>query len=208
MNDYYLLLIFSASCYLIGSISFGTIISKLVKNIDITTKGSGNTGATNVLRSVGIKSALLVLFLDMIKSIIPLLLIDKIQLNSINYATQISALFLILGHCYPLYHNFKGGKGVAPGVGPLFILFFPSALLALIIFVISIFFTRMVSIGSIAGCLVALISMILFNLFGLFDHTWVDMVYLTPAVLIILFKHNQNLKRIYSGTENKLSFKK
>tara|TARA_B100001996_G_scaffold302914_1_gene243595 strand:- start:144 stop:773 length:630 start_codon:yes stop_codon:yes gene_type:complete len=208
MNDYLLFILSILSCYLIGSISFGRIISKLFKNIDITSQGSGNTGATNVLRSIGIPHGLLVLFLDMIKSIIPILIIENYEFSSINYTTQVAALSAIMGHCYPIFHKFKGGKGVATGIGPLFIIFIPSATSALIAFVIIILISRMVSAGSIIGCLISLISMIIFNLMNLFDNSWIDLIYLVPAISIIIYKHNENIKRIISGTEDKLKFSK
>ncbi len=208
MNDLFLFILSILSCYLIGSISFGRIISKLSKNIDITSQGSGNTGATNVLRSIGVSYGLLVLFLDMLKSIIPVLIIDNYEFSSINYATQIAALSAIIGHCYPIFHNFKGGKGVATGIGPLFVIFMPAATSALIAFVIAILISRMVSVGSILGCLVSLLFMIIFNLMNLFENSWIDLIYLVPAISIIIYKHNENIKRIISGTENKLTFNK
>ncbi|MBN32986.1 MAG: acyl-phosphate glycerol 3-phosphate acyltransferase [Dehalococcoidia bacterium] len=208
MNDLFLFILSILSCYLIGSISFGRIISKLSKNIDITSQGSGNTGATNVLRSIGVSYGLLVLFLDMLKSIIPVLIIENYEFSSINYATQIAALSAIIGHCYPIFHNFKGGKGVATGIGPLFVIFMPAATSALIAFVIAILISRMVSVGSILGCLVSLLFMIIFNLMNLFENSWIDLIYLVPAISIIIYKHNENIKRIISGTENKLTFNK
>ena len=208
MNDLFLFILSILSCYLIGSISFGRIISKLSKNIDITSQGSGNTGATNVLRSIGVSYGLLVLFLDMLKSIIPVLIIENYEFSSKNYATQIAALSAIIGHCYPIFHNFKGGKGVATGIGPLFVIFMPAATSALIAFVIAILISRMVSVGSILGCLVSLLFMIIFNLMNLFENSWIDLIYLVPAISIIIYKHNENIKRIISGTENKLTFNK
>ena len=208
MNDLFLFILSILSCYLIGSISFGRIISKLSKNIDITSQGSGNTGATNVLRSIGVSYGLLVLFLDMLKSIIPVLIIENYEFSSINYATQIAALSAIIGHCYPIFHKFKGGKGVATGIGPLFVIFMPAATSALIAFVIAILISRMVSVGSILGCLVSLLFMIIFNLMNLFESSWIDLIYLVPAISIIIYKHNENIKRIISGTENKLTFNK
>ena len=208
MNDLFLFILSILSCYLIGSISFGRIISKLSKNIDITSQGSGNTGATNVLRSIGVSYGLLVLFLDMLKSIIPVLIIENYEFSSINYATQIAALSAIIGHCYPIFHNFKGGKGVATGIGPLFVIFMPAATSALIAFVIAILISRMVSVGSILGCLVSLLFMIIFNLMNLFENSWIDLIYLVPAISIIIYKHNENIKRIISGTENKLTLNK
>ena len=144
----------------------------------------------------------------MIKSIIPILIIENYQFTSINYTTQTAALSAIVGHCYPVFYKFKGGKGVATGIGPLFIIFIPSAISALIVFTIAVIASRMVSVGSILGCLVALISMLIFNSMNLFNGSWIDMIYLIPAVSIIIYKHNENIKRIISRTENKLTFKK
>ena len=208
MNDYLLFILSILSCYLIGSISFARIISKLSKNIDITSQGSGNAGATNVLRSIGISYGLLVLFLDMAKSIVPILIIENYEFSSINYTTQVAALSAIIGHCYPVFHKFKGGKGVATGIGPLFIIYIPSATSAVIAFGLIILISRMVSAGSIIGCLISLIFMIIFNLMNLFDSSWIDLIYLVPAISIIIYKHNENIKRIISGTENKLKFSK
>jgi glycerol-3-phosphate acyltransferase PlsY len=84
----------------------------------------------------------------------------------------------------------------------------PAAISALITFAIITLISRMVSAGSIIGCLISLIFMIIFNSINLFDSSWIDLVYLVPAISIIIYKHNENIRRIISGTENKLKFKK
>ena len=208
MTEIFIFIITSLFCYLIGSISFGRILSKLTTGVDITKVGSGNTGATNVLRSSGPALGLFVLILDMAKSIIPVAVLNQINYFSSNGSIQFFALLFIIGHCYPIYNKFKGGKGVATGIGPLVIIFFPSSLAALIVFIITILFTKYVSAGSILGCLFALISMIFFNISGSYNSTYYDLIYLLPAITIIIYKHSENISRLINNNENKLSFKK
>tara|TARA_E500000331_G_scaffold312793_1_gene320997 strand:- start:845 stop:1474 length:630 start_codon:yes stop_codon:yes gene_type:complete len=208
MTEIFTLIITSLFCYLIGSISFGRILSKLTTGVDITKVGSGNTGATNVLRSSGPALGLIVLILDMAKSIIPVAVLNQINYFDSNGSIQFFALLFIIGHCYPIYNKFRGGKGVATGIGPLVIIFFPSSLVALIVFIITILFTKYVSAGSILGCLFALISMIFFNLSGSYNSTYYDLIYLLPAITIIIYKHSENISRLINNNENKLSFKK
>ena len=208
MTEIFIFIITSLFCYLIGSISFGRILSKLTTGVDITKVGSGNTGATNVLRSSGPALGLIVLILDMAKSIIPVAVLNQINYFGSNGSIQFFALLFIIGHCYPIYNKFKGGKGVATGIGPLVIIFFPSSLVALIVFIITILFTKYVSAGSILGCLFALISMIFFNISGSYNSTYYDLIYLLPAITIIIYKHSENISRLINNNENKLSFKK
>ena len=208
MTEIFIFIITSLFCYLIGSISFGRILSKLTTGVDITKVGSGNTGATNVLRSSGPTLGLFVLILDMAKSIIPVAVLNQINYFGSNGSIQFFALLFIIGHCYPIYNKFKGGKGVATGIGPLVIIFFPSSLVALIVFILAILFTKYVSAGSILGCLFALISMIFFNLSGSYNSTYYDLIYLLPAITIIIYKHSENISRLINNNENKLSFKK
>ncbi len=208
MTEIFIFIITSLFCYLIGSISFGRILSKLTTGVDITKVGSGNTGATNVLRNSGPALGLIVLILDMAKSIIPVAVLNQINYFDSNGSIQFFALLFIIGHCYPIYNKFRGGKGVATGIGPLVIIFFPSSLVALIVFIIAILFTKYVSAGSILGCLFALISMIFFNLSGSYNSTYYDLIYLLPAITIIIYKHSENISRLINNNENKLSFKK
>tara|TARA_Y100001970_G_scaffold95224_1_gene119979 strand:- start:2222 stop:2851 length:630 start_codon:yes stop_codon:yes gene_type:complete len=208
MINFILFILISSVSYLIGSISFGRILSKLMTGVDITKVGSGNTGATNVLRNSGPKLGFTVLILDMLKSIFPVLILSLINLFETPGTIQFFALLFVVGHCYPIYNKFKGGKGVATGIGPLVIIFFPSSLVALIVFVVTILFTRYVSLGSILGCIFAFVSMVLFNLFNLFDASYYDLIYIIPAITIIIYKHKENISRLIDNSENKLSFKK
>lgn len=208
MNEFIYLFIGCLICYLVGSISFGTIITKFYNKIDITKEGSGNPGATNVLRSSGAKSALIVLFLDMIKSIIPVIVVSRIVFTDISYIPHVCAASVVIGHCYPVFHNFKGGKGIATSIGPLFILSPAPALIAIFIFFPIALITRLVSLGSILGTIFSLISLIVFSWMGLFGSNWVDLLYLAPASTVCLVNHKENLIRLINGNENKLTFKK
>ena len=208
MINIVLFILISSACYLIGSISFGRILRKFMTGVDITKVGSGNTGATNVLRNSGPKLGFTVLILDMLKSILPVVILNQINLFETQGAIQFFALLFVIGHCYPIYNKFKGGKGVATGIGPLVIIFFPSSLAALIAFVVTILFSRYVSLSSILGCIFAFASMVLFNIFNLFDSSYFDLIYIIPAVTIIIYKHKENISRLIDNNENKLSFKK
>ena len=208
MINIILFIFISLVCYLIGSISFGRILSKFMTGVDITKVGSGNTGATNVLRNSGPKLGFTVLILDMLKSIMPVIILNSLNLFETQGTIQFFALLFVVGHCYPIYNKFKGGKGVATGIGPLVIIFFPSSIAALIVFIIAILFTKYVSLGSILGCIFAFISMVVFNLFNLFDASYYDLIYIIPAVSIIIYKHKENILRLIDNNENKLSFKK
>ncbi len=208
MINIILFIFVSIACYLTGSISFGRILSRFMTGVDITKVGSGNTGATNVLRNSGPRLGFTVLILDMLKSIIPVAIFNQLNMFELQWYVQFFALLFVIGHCYPIYNNFKGGKGVATGIGPLAIIFFPSSVVALIIFVLSITVTRYVSLGSILGCIFALISLVLFNLFELFESTYYDLIYILPAVIIIIYKHKENILRLLDNSENKLTFKK
>ena len=208
MSEFIYLIASCLICYLIGSVSFGTIITKFYNKIDITKEGSGNPGATNVLRSSGAKTALMVLFLDMIKSIIPVLIISRIEFVDINFIPHVCAASVVIGHCYPVFHKFKGGKGIATSIGPLFILSPVPALIAIFIFFPISLITRLVSLGSILGTIFSLISLIIFSWLDLFGSNWVDLLYLAPASIVCIVKHKENFNRLINRNENKLTFRK
>ena len=191
---------------MLGSISFGTIISRLAKGIDITKQGSGNTGATNVLRNVGSAYGFLVLFLDITKSTVPLLIINNMQYSTITFIPHLCGFLAIVGHCFPIFHKFKGGKGVATGVGPLFVLFIPSGIVAITSFFLIVVLTRLVSLGSIIGCIMSIVSLLVFSLMGVLGANFIDLIYIVPAVTVIMLKHKENIKRLIDGKENKISF--
>lgn len=211
-----LYLIILIIAYLIGSINFSIIISKKMAGFDVREKGSGNAGTTNMLRTVGKKAALLTLICDILKGIVPVLLAVLIG-NIVNhfgvgikidYLVQIAGIFAIIGHTFPIYFGFKGGKGVASSLGLILIINWQIGLICLVFALLIMAITRMVSLGSVA-------TAILFPVLVIFrvgvEHYIVLGKYIVFSIilaLIVIFNHRSNIKRILAGTENRLSFKK
>ena len=196
--------------YLIGSINFSIIISNKGAGCDVREKGSGNAGTTNMLRTVGKKAALITLVCDILKGVISILLallIGKIAKEANNsILVQIAGILVIIGHTFPIFFKFKGGKGVATAVGVLLTTNWQIGLICLIFGLVLIALTRMVSLGSITAA-------ILFQILILFikSKDIVEEIYLIYSLIIavmVVFNHRENVKRLLSGTENKLSFKK
>lgn len=181
--------------YLLGSISFGIIITRLVKGKDIRDYGSGSTGMTNVLRTVGKGPAAMVLIGDALKGAASVMIGN--YFGGSVYAV-IGGLVAMTGHTYPIYHGFRGGKGVATGFGVMIALAPDVILVAIIIFILSVLISRYVSLGSILAAISVPIMMILFGkpmpliVFGLLGASFV------------LYSHRSNLKRLYNGTEFKI----
>ena len=143
--------------YLIGSISFSVIISKKMAGFDVREKGSKNAGSTNVLRTVGKKAAAITLLCDILKGVVAILIafvIGKI-VKDINPAllVQIAAVCVVVGHTFPIFFKFKGGKGVATSLGIILLLNWQIGLICLVFALILMILTRMVSIGSISAAI-------------------------------------------------------
>ena len=183
--------------YLLGSISFAVLLVRASTGRDIRAEGSGNAGATNVLRSHGKKLALLVALLDVAKGVAAVLLMRLVTSNP-RWAAA-AGFAAIVGHVFPLFYGFRGGKGVATAVGAFLALSPLAVLVTLALFVAIVAATRYVSLGSIVAF--ALLPPIA----GLFFHE--PRAVVTAAgmtALLILFKHLPNLKRLARGEEGKL----
>jgi len=197
--------------YLLGSIPFGIIICKLWKGIDIRGYGSKNPGATNVYRVIGPIPALIVLLLDISKGLIATLLISRIIIDQpvLNHKSLmiIAGLVVILGHIFPIFAFFKGGKGVATGLGVLISLTPLELVLALLLFLIIVAITRYVSLGSLSSALVILLALI-FEKYYL-HRPVADELLIAVLVLniFIFYTHLSNIKRLLNGTENKFGKK-
>ncbi|MCR4442194.1 MAG: glycerol-3-phosphate 1-O-acyltransferase PlsY [Peptococcaceae bacterium] len=183
------------SGYLIGSISFGIIAGKVLRGIDIRNYGSGNTGGTNVLRVLGKKPAAVVLAGDVLKG--------AASVAAGFYIGDISCAVLggaaaIAGHTYPLYFGFRGGKGAATGFGVILALVPDATVIALVIFVLTIMFTRYVSLGSILGAASVPVSVFLL------DKPLSILVFSICAASFVIYRHRSNIVRLYKGQENKL----
>ena len=202
--------------YLIGSINFSIIISKKFAGFDVREKGSGNAGTTNMLRSVGKKAAAITLVCDILKGVISIglaIIIGNISKNlDKELLLQIAGIAVVLGHTFPIFFGFKGGKGVATSLGVLLMSNWQLGLICLVFALVLMILTKMVSLGS---CMAA----ILFPVLTLFinEHYTVltegkngkvYFVYSVILAIIVLYNHRENIKRILNGTENKLSFSK
>ena len=208
MIPYYIIM--GIIAYLIGSINFSILISKKKAGFDIREKGSGNAGTTNVLRTVGKKAAIITLICDVLKGVVAILLavIAGNLVSGLDKAllVQIAGLAVVIGHTFPIFFNFKGGKGVATSLGVLFMVNWQIALICLVFALILIIVTRMVSVGSVTAS-------ILFPVLTLFlhNHYLVPGNYLIFAIILAVFiayNHRSNIKRILNGTENKIGAKK
>jgi len=192
--------------YLIGSISFAVIFGKKFGGLDVRTKGSKGAGATNVLRTVGKQAAVITLVCDILKGVISVLLAilaSKIWNNvDVTVLECVAGFFAILGHTFPIYFQFRGGKGVATGIGVLLMLNWEIALVCLIFAAIVIAITKMVSVGSIlAAILFPILTIIIAKA------AFAAVVMSILIALLIIFNHRANLVRIKNGTENKLGEK-
>ncbi|MBR6034040.1 MAG: glycerol-3-phosphate 1-O-acyltransferase PlsY [Clostridia bacterium] len=196
--------------YMLGSISFSVIFGKKFAGIDVREHGSKNAGSTNTLRTAGKKAAICTLICDILKGVVAVLIgfivgnffenVDKALL------VQIAGICVVLGHVFPIFFKFKGGKGVATSLGVLLIMNWQIGLICLAFAVVIMALTRMVSVGSV-------LAAILFPILTVFIHQ----NYIVPGgsyivfgiilAALVIFLHRSNIQRILEGKENKLSFK-
>ncbi len=191
--------------YLIGSISFSVIFTKKLAGFDVRDKGSGNAGSTNVLRTAGKGIAALTLVCDVLKGVVAIFLAKAIadfdNVNHAEYVVQLAGLMVVLGHTFPVFFKFKGGKGVATSLGIILLINWQIGLICLVFALILMLLTRMVSLGSVAAA-------ILFPVLTLFitDNYIVAGDYRIFGILLgifVCYNHRSNIKRLLKGTENK-----
>ena len=209
--------------YLIGSVNLSIILSKLMGKGDIREQGSGNAGTTNTLRVLGKGPAAVVLIFDICKAVIAILLAkgifafsgvemfttpgDTATLNvTYELGILLAALGAILGHNYPIYYGFKGGKGIATSLGALLMIEWQIGLVCLVFALVLMISSRMVSLGSIcAAILYPVLVWIMGSAFG--TSFKARMIYTIFAVLVAalaIYRHRTNITRLLNGTENKL----
>ena len=191
--------------YICGSIPFGLILTKIFENKDIRKIGSGNIGATNVLRSGNKYLALLTLLLDVAKGYIAVLIA---QLYFQDYI-QISALIVFLGHIFPVWLKFKGGKGVATYLGVLFALSLSSSLLFIFTWIIVSLIFRYSSLSSIFATLtVCIVNLVKYNAISVINKNLVDESNLTfilfVFLILIIFTHRKNIINLKNKSEKKI----
>ncbi|GAB4174322.1 MAG: glycerol-3-phosphate 1-O-acyltransferase PlsY [Geothermobacteraceae bacterium] len=183
------------AAYLIGAIPTGAILARLAGIEDIRKVGSGNIGATNVYRTAGRKLGVLTLLGDALKGLLPVLAVQAAGFPAVTVALVAGAAFV--GHCYPVYLGFKGGKGVATALGILLVLSPLTVLCAFVLFVALVWTTRFVSLGSISAAAAAPVLVLLFE-----DSNATFAVTLFIAALVI-WRHRANIDRLIKGTENR-----
>ena len=198
--------------YLIGSVNFSILISKKMAGFDVREKGSGNAGTTNMLRSVGKKAAAITLICDILKGVVSIviaIIVGNIVKNlDREFLLQIAGIAVVIGHTFPIFFGFKGGKGVATSLGVLLMSNWQIGLICLVFALVLMALTRMVSLGSCGAA-------VLFPVLTLFINQHyivltegksgrVYFVYSVILAIIVLYNHRSNIKRILNGTENKL----
>lgn len=185
--------------YLLGAIPFGLLIAKWRSGVDIRETGSGNIGATNVLRTTGKKEALLTLTADILKGLIPVLLVQTFTGNHI--LTVFAGTSTVAGHIFPVFLKFKGGKGVATALGVLIYLMPEAALTAILIFALVTYLSKYVSLGS-------MIAAATIPFLGIFYHSDNDTIYAATLIaLLVIARHHKNIRNLLAGCENKLGSK-
>ncbi len=186
--------------YFLGSINFGIIISKLFHNEDIREYGSGNAGMTNMLRTYGKRDAAITLAGDAVKAVVAVVLGRLLFGLTGGY---IAGFFCIVGHAFPCYYRFKGGKGVVVTAATVAVIDWRIFLILLAVFIIVVALSRFISLGSVTG-------MLLFPLLvqAMNRGLSINLLLSVAIAALVIFLHRENIKRIYHGKESKLSFSK
>ena len=205
-------IIIAIIAYAIGSINFSVLISRKMAGFDVREKGSGNAGTTNMLRSVGKKAAAITLLCDVLKGVVAIgiaLIVGSIVKN-VDKAVlvQIAGILVVVGHTFPIFFEFKGGKGVATSLGVIMMINWKIGLICLVFALAIMAFSRMVSMGSVGAAILFPVLTLFMNTNFIVEAS--GMKYFIFSVIlaaIVIFNHRANIKRIANGTENKLSFK-
>ncbi|MBM3118881.1 MAG: glycerol-3-phosphate 1-O-acyltransferase PlsY [Chloroflexi bacterium] len=201
--------------YLLGAIPFALIISKRMAGVDISKRGSGNIGGTNVLRVLGFRAGAIVMALDLAKAIAPVMLAKFIIGDSVlpiggfvlnwQWGQVIAALMVMVGHNWSVYIKFRGGKGVAAYYGAWFAIWPVAALFGGLILIVTVLLSRYMSLGSILSSLgILCLFMVLTVAFGFPP---VYLIYSLIAAALIVYQHRSNINRLQAGTEAKLGEK-
>lgn len=200
------LLAIPIAAYFLGSIPFGLLLTRAFGRGDVRKVGSGNIGATNVARAAGMLAGVFTLVLDVAKGAGAVWLAEKLSNDSATWM-MIAALAVLVGHCFPIWLKFRGGKGVATAAGVFLVLSPAACLAAVVLFILVVIFWRYVSLGSVSAA--AALPLLIYFL-------WAPRHAPPPAVtfgalvaaLLIIFKHRGNLRRLLEGAEPKFSLSK
>ncbi len=183
--------------YTIGSIPFGYILTKIISSKNLLEIGSGSTGATNVTRALGLKIGIIVFLLDFCKGFILVLVLKQTIDNNLLIAFTASSI--IIGHCWPIFLKFKGGKGVAPGVGTFTALAYEIVLIPTIMSLIFIYKTKTASIGSLIGIVFSFIPFVVLIILNIYEIEY--LIYYLVSISVILVRHKENINRLINNNE-------
>lgn len=186
-----------AFAFLTGSIPTAYWYAKSVHNLDIRQHGSGNIGATNSLRVLGRKAGIIVLFFDLLKGLIPVLVARKLGFTPEN--TLLAGVFAVLGHLFSPFVGFKGGKGIATALGVILAFSPLGALVSVAVFGMVLYFSRYVSLGSVCGVLA-------FWVYTFFQpgRSWQILLIASVLAALLIISHRKNLARVWKGTESRI----
>ena len=205
MTNILLCIISSVVGYLLGSISTSILVGKIIGKIDIREHGSGNAGATNTLRVLGKKAAILVVLGDALKGALSVLIAKILCVSFLidsNIPLYLAGFFAVIGHNFPLYFGFKGGKGVLTSVVTILALDVKIGLIVLVFAITIMATTKYVSLGSCLGAILVMILALVLR----WDDVYFIILCLVLGVLVIV-KHKSKIKRLLNGTESKLGSK-
>ncbi len=207
MNIFYLVVLAIVS-YLIGSVNSSILISRIVLGKDIRDCGSGNAGATNMLRTMGKKYAVITLVIDIFKGVTALLLSKvAVSLGAADYSGYVAGVSVVLGHNFPIFFGFKGGKGVATSLGVVLMLDWKIGLAVLVVAILIMALTRYVSLGSVMA---AVLFMVLQVAVMIYTDSFEAVRFVCVMILglLLIIRHRSNIVRLVRGEENKLGAKK
>ncbi len=193
--------------YLIGSIPFGVIVGRLARGIDVRDYGSGSMGMTNVLRTVGARAGFLVFLADLAKGSAAVSLawpIFNSHPDMVTWGHMAGGAAAVIGHSWPVFIGFRGGRGITTGFGALLTMCWPVGLITFAVFLTVIGLSRYVSLGSMLAALAMLVTMILFVVFDLPGAEFAYIVFGLIVVPIVIFRHRGNIRRLLSGVEPKI----
>lgn len=214
------LIVIAILSYLLGSLNFGIIISKSLNKDDVRSHGSGNAGSTNMLRNFGKKYAVMTIIGDMLKVAVAILIAylvvkylghtslskgSSAQILGVDakmFTKSFAGLFCVIGHIFPCFFNFKGGKGVATAGGMVFMIDWKIAIILLAIFIITVAVTKYVSLGSII--MAVLYPVLIFMFYKSLPLTVISAVF----TIIVVVAHRDNIKKLINHTESKIGSKK
>lgn len=214
--------------YLLGSINFAIIFSKIFVHKDVRDYGSHNAGMTNTMRVAGVLPGALTFIFDVLKGVAAAYIgflvfkhcysLTESQMFLPIYGGYLCAVFCMLGHCLPVFFQFKGGKAVATCLGVMIVCNFPAAIIAVFVFALLIVSSRMVSLSSIIAVASMLVTVPTYQMSGILPFTlnidgpiganFIILIFNLIMVFLVVIKHKENIDRMLKGTERKVSFKK